>query len=156
MVLSTSIIIGADNMTPRAKPLPLNAPDAAQLAAQSPLFHGLVRGLLPLFVLVLLRDGPLHGIDVMRSVGTMTGGKWKPSPGSIYPLLRRLEQDGLITGSWQRSRAAPKRVYRLTARGRADLPETGRSVLGELYGAQRMIHTHITALEAVLDLPHAR
>jgi DNA-binding PadR family transcriptional regulator len=147
-------------MTARAKAPPtaaVAAPapgDEGPLAAESPLFHGLVRGLLPLFVLVLLRDGPLHGIDVMRSVETMTGGKWKPSPGSIYPLLRRLEQDGLITGSWQRSRAAPKRVYRLTARGRARLPVTGRSVLSELHGAQRMIDTHITALEAVLDLPH--
>ncbi len=125
----------------------------AQLTAQSPLFHGLVRGLLPLFVLVLLREGPLHGIDVMRSVETMTGGTWKPSPGSVYPLLRRLEEEGLIKGSWQRSRAAPKRVYRLTARGRTQVPATGRSVLNELYAAQKIVDTHITALEAVLGLP---
>jgi DNA-binding PadR family transcriptional regulator len=130
------------------------ADDLRPLATQSPLFHGLVRGLLPLFVLVLLREGPLHGIDVMRSVETMTGGTWKPSPGSVYPLLRRLEQGGLIKGSWQRSRAAPKRVYRLTPRGRAQLPDTGRRVLGELYGTQRIIDTHITALETVLDLAH--
>jgi DNA-binding PadR family transcriptional regulator len=130
-----------------------SAPDASrELTAQSPLFHGLVRGLLPLFVLVLLREGPLHGIDMIRSVETMTGGSWKPSPGSIYPLLRRLEEDGLITGTWQRSRAAPKRVYRLTARGRAQIPVTGRSVLGELYGTQKIIETHISALESVLDL----
>jgi DNA-binding PadR family transcriptional regulator len=137
--------------SPKASPAATTADDRRQLTAQSPLFHGLVRGLLPLFVLVLLREGPLHGIDVMRSVETMTGGTWKPSPGSVYPLLRRLEQGGLIKGSWQRSRAAPKRVYRLTPRGRAQLPETGRRVLGELYGTQRIIDTHITALEAVLD-----
>jgi len=144
-------------MAPRTKtppPHPAAPADDRQLTAQSPLFHGLVRGLLPLFVLVLLREGPLHGIDVMRSVETMTGGTWKPSPGSVYPLLRRLEEEGLIKGSWQRSRAAPKRVYRLTARGRTQVPATGRRVLNELYAAQKMVDTHITALEAVLDVAH--
>lgn len=142
-------------MAPRTKtppPHPAAPADGGRLTAQSPLFHGLVRGLLPLFVLVLLREGPLHGIDVMRSVETMTGGTWKPSPGSVYPLLRRLEEEGLIKGSWQRSRAAPKRVYHLTARGRTQVPATGRSVLNELYAAQKMVDTHITALEAVLDV----
>ena len=114
------------------------------------MFHGLVRGLLPLFFLTILRDRPLHGIDLMRAIEEMSDGTWKPSPGSVYPLLRRLERDGLIRGKWERSRGAPKRVYRLTARGRADLPRLQERILGELYAAQQIVDTHIGALEAIL------
>ena len=114
------------------------------------MFHGLVRGMLPLFLLTLLRNRPFHGIDLMRSIEEMSEGTWKPSPGSVYPLLRRLERDGLVKGKWHRSRGAPKRVYRLTQLGRASLPRMQREILTELYAAQKIVDTHIVALEASL------
>jgi DNA-binding PadR family transcriptional regulator len=114
-------------------------------------FQGLVRGLLPLFVLVLMRDGPRPGIEVMRAIDEMSGGTWKPSPGSVYPLLRRLEQEGLIEGDWERTRGAPKRVYQLTAKGRARLPAMGRRSLADLHASRDIIDTHITALEGLFD-----
>jgi len=126
----------------------------ARFDARSPMFHGLVRGMLPLFLLTLLRTRPFHGIELMRSIEEMSEGTWKPSPGSVYPLLRRLERDGLVKGKWQRSRGAPKRIYRLTALGRAGLPRMQREILTELYAAQKIVDTHIVALETSLGRGH--
>jgi len=135
-------------------PLPDIPEFPARFDARSPVFHGLVRGMLPLCMLTLLCSRPFHGIDLMRSIEEMSEGTWKPSPGSVYPLLRRLERDGLVKGKWHRSRGAPKRVYRLTALGRASLPRMQRKILAELYAAQKIVDTHIVALEASLGRGH--
>jgi DNA-binding PadR family transcriptional regulator len=120
---------------------------AGQLDTKSPLFHGLVRGALPWYLLSLLRDGPLHGIQMIHAMEEMSGGTWKPSPGSVYPVLQRLDKDGLITGKLERTRAAPKRVYRLTAKGRSALPQMQEQLLGELRAAREIIDLHIQGLE---------
>ena len=48
-------------------------------------------------VLVLLAEQPRHGYDLMRAIEERSGGIWSPSPGSIYPTLQALEDEGLIT-----------------------------------------------------------
>ena len=125
---------------------PANHP-ASQLDTKSPLFHGLVHGALPWYLLSLLREGPLHGIQMIHAMEEMSGGTWKPSPGSVYPVLKRLDKDGLITGKLERTRAAPKRVYRLTAKGRSALPKMQERLLCELRAAREMIDLHIEGLE---------
>ncbi|MFN7105422.1 MAG: PadR family transcriptional regulator [Pyrobaculum sp.] len=47
-------------------------------------------------VLGMLADKPLNGAEVIRAVEDLTWGFWRPSPGSIYPLLRQLEAEGLV------------------------------------------------------------
>jgi len=119
------------------------------LDADSPVFQGLVRGALPLFLLTLLDARPLHGVDMMRAIRGMTGGSWTPSPGSVYPVLKRLERDGIIQGRWQRGPAAPRRVYRLTATGRAGLPDRQHRLLVELLAAREVIDVHVAALRGM-------
>ena len=126
------------------------APPPAGLAADGPVFQGLVRGALPLFLLGLLDERPLHGVDMMRAIGAMTGGSWTPSPGSVYPILRGLERDGMIRGRWQRGPAAPRRVYRLTDVGRAGMPDLRRKLLAELTAAREVIDLHVTALQRMV------
>jgi DNA-binding PadR family transcriptional regulator len=70
---------------------------------------GNVRGLL----LAALLDGPAHGYELMRRLEGQAGGRWRPSPGSVYPLLQVLEDEGLVHG---RDRDGRK-VYELTERG---------------------------------------
>jgi len=70
-------------------------------------------------VLAVLADRPLHGYDVIRELEQRSGGAWSPSPGSIYPTLQMLEDEGLVTGQEQDG----KRVYSLTDAGRAELQE---------------------------------
>ena len=48
-------------------------------------------------VLVLLAEQPRHGYDLMRAIEERSGGGWAPSPGSIYPTLQALEDEGLVT-----------------------------------------------------------
>ena len=48
-------------------------------------------------VLVLLAEQPRHGYDLMRGIEERSGGVWSPSPGSIYPTLQALEDEGLVT-----------------------------------------------------------
>ncbi|MFP3198195.1 MAG: PadR family transcriptional regulator [Sulfolobaceae archaeon] len=47
-------------------------------------------------MLWLLYQSPKRGIDIIDDVYKMTWGFWKPSPGSVYPLLSKMEEDGVI------------------------------------------------------------
>ena len=77
---------------------------------------GNVRGLL----LAALLDGPAHGYELMRRLETQAAGRWRPSPGSVYPLLQLLEDEGLLRGSDEEGR----RVYELTEAGRAQADQS--------------------------------
>jgi DNA-binding PadR family transcriptional regulator len=72
---------------------------------------GNVRGLL----LAALLDGPAHGYELIRRLEGQAGGRWRPSPGSVYPLLQLFEDEGLVHGRVSDGR----KVYELTERGRA-------------------------------------
>jgi len=64
-------------------------------------------------VLALLSDRPMHGYEMIQELQTRTGGVWKPSPGSVYPTLAMLEDEGLV-----RSETVDgKKLYELTPAG---------------------------------------
>lgn len=52
------------------------------------------KGLLRFYVFKLLKDKPMSGSEIMREIEEQTGGRWKPSPGSVYPLLTWLRENG--------------------------------------------------------------
>lgn len=47
-------------------------------------------------ILTALADQPAHGYEVMRRLEEMSGGLWRPSPGSVYPHLQMLEDEGMV------------------------------------------------------------
>src|SRR5688500_7319047 len=47
-------------------------------------------------LLALLVERPMHGYEMIQELETRTGGIWRPSPGSVYPTLQLLEDEGLI------------------------------------------------------------
>jgi DNA-binding PadR family transcriptional regulator len=55
------------------------------------------RGFSRQYILTLLRDQPMTGKEIIDRATEQSGGKWKPSPGLIYPLLGRLLDEGLVT-----------------------------------------------------------
>ena len=63
--------------------------------------------------LLALADEPMHGYQIMQQLEQRSGGAWRPSPGSVYPTLQLLEDQGLIKGD----EAEGKRVFSLTAAG---------------------------------------
>ncbi|HEX3332944.1 MAG TPA: PadR family transcriptional regulator [Acidimicrobiales bacterium] len=74
------------------------------------------RGAIRTAILMSLKDEPAHGYEVMRRLEEMSGGLWRPSPGSVYPHLQMLEDEGLV----QSSEAEGSRTYTLTDEGRAE------------------------------------
>ena len=74
--------------------------------------------MLELAVLGLLKERPIHGYQLSRELGDSLGGLWRVSYGSLYPTLRRLEQDGAIESEAGDERGARrKKVYRITPKG---------------------------------------
>ncbi|WP_424214893.1 PadR family transcriptional regulator [Streptomyces sp. BI20] len=67
-------------------------------------------------ILALLTDRPMHGYEMIREIGERSGGAWKPSPGSVYPTLQMLEDEGLIAGQSE----GGKKLFALTEAGRAE------------------------------------
>ncbi|HEY0533034.1 MAG TPA: PadR family transcriptional regulator [Actinoplanes sp.] len=67
-------------------------------------------------VLALLLERPMHGYEIIQELDSRTNGIWRPSPGSIYPTLQLLEDEGLIAPEAEGGRKS----YRLTEDGRPE------------------------------------
>src|SRR5213079_3522103 len=66
-------------------------------------------------VLVLLAEEPRNGYGLMQEIERRSDGVWRPSPGSVYPALQQLEDEGLVRSTESDGR----RVFELTEAGRA-------------------------------------
>ncbi|MFJ4468742.1 PadR family transcriptional regulator [Streptomyces sp. NPDC089424] len=65
-------------------------------------------------ILALLKDRPMHGYEMIQEIAERSGGAWKPSPGSVYPTLQLLEDEGLIVSESE----GGKKLFSLTDEGR--------------------------------------
>ena len=82
----------------------------------------LLQGTLDLLILKALSLQPLHGLGVSRRIEQITKGAYIVRPGSLFPALHRLEEQGWLAASWgdsENNRRA--KFYRLTAAGRRQL-----------------------------------
>ena len=67
-------------------------------------------------ILALLAERPMHGYEMIREIAQRTAGVWKPSPGSVYPTLQLLVDEGLIV---ETETEGSKRLFELTEAGRS-------------------------------------
>jgi transcriptional regulator len=79
--------------------------------------NDLLRGHLDLLVLSVLRDGPLHGYAIIRTLRERSDGDFDILEGTLYPALHRLEARGLVKSSWEATSGRRRRIYSLTRRG---------------------------------------
>ena len=79
-----------------------------------------LKGHLDALILATLREGPAHGYAVIEELKQRSGGAFDLAEGTVYPVLHRLEADGLLASAWSTA-GRRRRVYRLTRRGRAGL-----------------------------------
>ena len=80
------------------------------------------RGSSELAILSVLAEEPLHGYELARRIQQQTDGVLKFTLASLYPVLYKLEQRGLVKGSWEEpTNGRRRRHYRLTAPGRRQL-----------------------------------
>jgi DNA-binding PadR family transcriptional regulator len=67
-------------------------------------------------ILVLLADRPMHGYEMIQEIVERSQGAWKPSPGSVYPTLQLLDDEGLIVSA---ESVGTKKLFELTEEGRS-------------------------------------
>ena len=80
------------------------------------------QGTLELMILTILAREPLHGYGVSQKLASLSRDEFQVNPGSLFPTLYRLEQDGKLKAEWgasENNRQA--KYYRLTAAGRKQL-----------------------------------
>jgi DNA-binding PadR family transcriptional regulator len=91
--------------------------------------EGVPRGLLRFLVLKFLVERPMSGTEIVGKIERETGGKWKPSPGSIYPLLSGLQVKGFTRKS--STVESGRKLYSLTDSGKKFFQE--QLMLGQIF-----------------------
>ena len=81
------------------------------------------RGDVKAAILLLLAERPRHGYEIITELTDRSEGRWQPSPGSVYPVLKRLSRDGIVTATPEDGKA----VFSLTEAGRALVEAEGAS-----------------------------
>lgn len=84
---------------------------------------------LPVLVLHLLEERPDHGLSLMQRVEALCGGLLAVNTNTVYPLLRRLEERGFITGAWDHPTKRARRLYEITPAGRERLSRIKSNML---------------------------
>lgn len=92
-----------------------------------------------LLVLSALRPGPKHGYQIALDVETESSGLFRFKHGTLYPILHRLEGQGLIRGSWSKDGGRRKKVYSLTRSGLARLSGGADRVQEILFGLMALL-----------------
>lgn len=79
----------------------------------------LKKGVLEMLVLETICQEPAYGYELMTGLGRRSGGLFAVKEGTLYPILYRLEDEGLITASWSagEGRTSPKKIYTATPLG---------------------------------------
>jgi PadR family transcriptional regulator PadR len=88
----------------------------------------LLKGHTPTLILSVLATAPSHGYAIAREIERRSSDVLRLGEGSLYPALRSLEADGLVSSAWETQPSGPARkVYSLTDSGHAELARRTRS-----------------------------
>ena len=108
--------------------------------ARDPFSGGLRRrDVLPLLVLHFISQGPSYGNQLMERIAEMTAGVLNVNPNTMYPLLRQLEERGLIEGKWEHPERRTRRFYTATAKGKKEYAQLVEEVRPFLDSVQSCI-----------------
>jgi len=75
------------------------------------------RGLIEMCILALLRRREMYGYEISKTLRQMTNGALYVEEGTLYPLLRRLENKGYIKGDWRIREGKARKYYELRPKG---------------------------------------
>jgi PadR family transcriptional regulator, regulatory protein PadR len=97
------------------------------MSTAEPIPPALPRDFLRPCVLLLLREEPAHGYDLLHRLRPF--GFLRDDPGRLYRALRALEEDGLVHSAWEASSSGPdRRIYELTRAGVEELHRAATSL----------------------------
>lgn len=85
----------------------------------------LKRGVLEIIVLKMISEAPTYGYQLLSDMDQRSGGLFKIKEGTLYPILYRLEDDGMIRSEWSipKDKDVSKKYYVITEQGRGTLDE---------------------------------
>jgi DNA-binding PadR family transcriptional regulator len=116
------------------------------------------RGNVRAAALALLAEEPMNGYQIIQQISERSGGLWQPSPGSVYPALAQLEDEGLIAST---DAAGGRRAYGLTDNGRTYVAEHADELnapwsaalvgaASAAYDMRRLVHqVHLAATQVI-------
>ncbi len=100
-------------------------------------------GTLELLILKTLSLEPMHGLGVSKRLEQITRGTFQVNPGSFFPALHRMEQEGFLEGDWGRSENNRQaKFYRLTRAGRLRLKKQERAWRRTVSVIARVLEAH--------------
>jgi len=103
-------------------------------------------------ILALLVERPMHGYEMIQELDARTNGIWRPSPGSVYPTLQLLEDEGLIEATAEGGRKS----YQLTADGRPEAETAAQNPPWAQIGDETMLaHGGLAAAVSASGRPSA-
>jgi DNA-binding PadR family transcriptional regulator len=144
------------NLTPNKSEHPLTSRHAVKKLGK-----GYLRGI----VLALLAEHPRYGYEILKAMADASDG-WRPSPGTIYPILHDLHEHGLIAKKESDEEGRRRIIYKLCPKGRADLEKAAlqharfvvlmRNILGE-HGGPHFPHPPAFDIDkALAKLEHTK
>jgi DNA-binding PadR family transcriptional regulator len=107
------------------------------------IYKEIKRSFLRYIVLKIIKDKPIHGYDIMKTVELLSKGHWSPSAGSIYPILENLESKGFI----QSKETDRRKVYSITPAGMEALDHMTQEKLELLKEMSRLINIVIESTD---------
>jgi len=108
------------------------------------------RGDVRLAVLALVAEQPRHGYEIIQEIGARSGGRWRASPGSVYPTVAQLEDEGLV----RTEQVEGRRMVHLTEEGTRYVEEH-RAELDRVWNAGDIADEAADDLQAQLAQLHA-
>ncbi len=107
----------------------------------------LLKGILPYYVLGLLAEEKMYGKKILERIYEVTEGNWRPSPGSVYPLLKRMARLGMVSEYIDDSGSHPRRIYELTDAGREAYKDMKEEIRPRLKRSIKLLSLHLANLE---------
>ena len=110
----------------------------------------LLKGLLPYYVLGLLAREKMYGKNHRPDLSGYRGN-WRPSPGSVYPLLKKMTRLGLVSEHVDDSSGIPKRVYELKDAGREVYKDMRDEIKPRLKRTIELLTLHLEELDRIFN-----
>jgi DNA-binding PadR family transcriptional regulator len=102
-------------------------------------------------VLALLAEKPMHGYEMIQELDKRTGGLWRPSPGSVYPTLQLLEDEGLITSD----QSGGRKQFTLTESGQEAAAKHAEKAPWSAFADEDAVAAATEFREAAFGILHA-
>ncbi len=103
-------------------------------------------GILRVLILNELARGTGYGYGIAKAIGEHSGGALTVRPESLYPVLHRMETEGLISAKWEQAKnGRPRKVYQLSLKGKKRWESVRESFISQCQGALRAIGVETAA-----------